>query len=245
MLIAFVRASSPARADVSMIHVRSIGIRCLDGGTSVAHVELRADADGQTFADSIGLACYDYFGHRKFDLPRVFRTMAGQSWDQGRSWLFAVAGFPAATGLVPDLAWHEVGQVAADAAGTVRFEDVAVAPEHRYAYRLTWTGAGGAAVTAGEVSVLVPPAYRFALSGARPNPTAGPLVVAFELPREGEAALELLDVAGRRVLARSVHLGAGDHTLELRDDGAVRPGFYLLRLRFGAESATRRVIVTR
>lgn len=66
-----------------------------------------------------------------------------------------------------------------------------------------------------------------------------------EVRSDAPATLELLDVSGRRLLARAVGaLGAGSHVLTL-EGGGIRAGTYFIRLTQGARSATRRAVVTR
>ncbi len=85
----------------------------------------------------------------------------------------------------------------------------------------------------------------FALEGAQPNPASGAgLHVAFALPTGAAARLELLDVSGRRVLAREVGLlGAGRHTVNLAGGRKVAPGLYWVRLTQGASRRTMRAAV--
>jgi len=91
-----------------------------------------------------------------------------------------------------------------------------------------------------------PQHQRLDLEGARPNPARGIVRAAFTLPDARPAALELFDIAGRRVLSRDVgSLGAGSHMLGLRPAAPLVPGLYLLRLRTADHALSRRVIVTR
>jgi hypothetical protein len=85
----------------------------------------------------------------------------------------------------------------------------------------------------------------FALEVVRPNPvSADRMVAAFVLAEPGVARLELLDVAGRRVLAREVgSLGVGRHTVQFGSETRLAPGLYLVRLSAGARSFVRRVVV--
>jgi len=68
--------------------------------------------------------------------------------------------------------------------------------------------------------------------------------VAFALPSEAAARLELLDVSGRRVRAREVgSLGAGRHRVNLAEGRRVTPGLYWVRLTQGPNRRTTRVAV--
>ncbi len=111
-------------------------------------------------------------------------------------------------------------------------------------FALRWTaygnsGASGANWYLDDVSIAEnltdapPPAPR--LAAVRPNPSRGPVRVAFTLPSAQRVALEVFDLGGRRVrtLARGAW-PAGDHeaawdALDARGQ-PVPPGVYLLRL---------------
>jgi streptogramin lyase len=92
-------------------------------------------------------------------------------------------------------------------------------------------------------------ALAFGLEPVRPNPIAAgrSLTVRFTLARAGEARLELVDVAGRRVARREVgELGAGAHAVDLLAGAggrATRAGVYFVRLAQGGDEAVRRVVV--
>jgi hypothetical protein len=79
----------------------------------------------------------------------------------------------------------------------------------------------------------------------RPHPAVRDLVVAFTLPSRDAARLELVDVAGRRVLARDLTgLTPGCHALRL--ETPLPPvGLYFLRLTQSGRSVTARVVVCR
>jgi myo-inositol-hexaphosphate 3-phosphohydrolase len=71
-------------------------------------------------------------------------------------------------------------------------------------------------------------------------------VVELTLPDARPGALEVFDVAGRRIWSRRVEgLGQGTHRVELAGPKPLRAGFYVVRLRHGARSITTRVLVTR
>ena len=76
---------------------------------------------------------------------------------------------------------------------------------------------------------------------SRPIPV-GTFRARFSLPRSGEAALELIDLQGRRVIARALgRLPAGPHAAEcLAVPARLANGLYWLRLRQGDETTARR-----
>src|SRR5262249_35716568 len=88
---------------------------------------------------------------------------------------------------------------------------------------------------------------RLVLDRVYPNPVRSALNVRFVLPADGDAGIELLDLAGRRVLERALGSpGAGPHTVSLAGaTGSLAPGVYFLRLTQGSEAVTRRVAVSR
>ena len=93
--------------------------------------------------------------------------------------------------------------------------------------------------------MVVPASLALALEGARPNPAVGALWVAFTLPDDARARLELFDLAGRQVEAREVGArGPGRHVVRL-DDGALAPGLYWAALTQGARTLRVRVVVVR
>jgi hypothetical protein len=82
------------------------------------------------------------------------------------------------------------------------------------------------------------------LSVIGPDRSGGPLRVEFHLPSDEAATLEVLDVTGRRHLAREVgSLGAGHHQMAFRD--VLPAGIYLVRLAQGSRVQVRKAIVLR
>jgi hypothetical protein len=142
------------------------------------------------------------------------------------------------------LDWVSIGQAASDGTGQVAFEDRDITPGARYGYRLGVIEAGSETF-AGEVWVEVPAELTLALDGLRPHPAVGDLVVSFTLASRDAACLELVDVAGRRVLARELTgLAPGRHTLRL-DTAPPQVGVYFLRLTQDGRSVTARSAITR
>jgi hypothetical protein len=83
---------------------------------------------------------------------------------------------------------------------------------------------------------------RLALEGARPNPALSTLRVSFTLASREPAWLEVIDIAGRRLIRREVgSLGPGAHSLTLDDSPPLRPGLYFLRLMQGPRVLSARV----
>jgi hypothetical protein len=95
-------------------------------------------------------------------------------------------------------------------------------------------------------SVDLPAAFHLALNGFRPNPALRSPVVAFTLADGSPATIEVLDLAGRRVLRRDLGgLGAGRHVLALDGGARLAPGAYLMRLRQAGRVLTARGVVVR
>jgi hypothetical protein len=144
-----------------------------------------------------------------------------------------------------DGGWQVLGEATVDGSGTAAYDDRTVVSGTRYGYRVTW-GPEGAAQQGGETWVDVP-GYALALAGAQPNPAVGSdLRVAFTLPDATPAALELLDVAGRRIARREVGtLGAGRHVEPVSPGQRVAAGLYWLRLTQGGQTRSARTVVVR
>jgi Galactose oxidase, central domain len=124
------------------------------------------------------------------------------------------------------------------------FIDRTAAPRERYAYRLSWS-IGAAAQVTPEVWVDVP-ALRFALAPGSANPSSAGLSAKVSLIDGTAAKLEVMDVAGRRLLAREVgFLGPGDHVIELARPGVLSAGVYLVRLSRPGEARVMRTAVLR
>src|SRR5439155_7141785 len=124
--------------------------------------------------------------------------------------------------------WRTLAPVVPSADGALRFEDTAVTPGTRYAYRVTWSTGAVASTTAPAWADV--PALHLGLARVA-NPVRDALTASFSLPDGSPARLALIDVTGRAVVTREVgSLGAGDHTVSLAARGALAPGRYWLRL---------------
>jgi hypothetical protein len=146
----------------------------------------------------------------------------------------------------PSTNWASLEQLHPDGQGRLGFEDRAVDAGARYGYRLALEGATSAQSTTTETWVDVPRSVAFAISGASPNPTRGPLFVRMTLPTGDPVRLELLDVTGRRVRERTITAPmAGAQSFALSDRAPLDPGVYFVRATQGPRSASARVAVVR
>ncbi len=153
------------------------------------------------------------------------------------------------------VAWDPIATLTADAGGRLAHEDHTVGAGARYRYRLGVRDRDEVSYY-GSVSVAVPPPAPlpsppeqpaiFALLGATPNPAVSGLVVSFSLPDALPARLELMDVAGRRLVTREVGtLGAGVHVIDLAAGRTIRAGVYLIRLTRDGRSVVSRAVTIR
>ena len=135
--------------------------------------------------------------------------------------------------------WQDRLVTSPDGSGRVVVVDTDVEVGHRYGYRLRFVSGH-----AGEVNLDLPAQHRLSLAGFHPNPAVGPLTIAYSLASTAPARLEILDVAGRRVHARTLERpGPGPQRLSL---AGVRlaPGIYILRLeQSGTRIVTRSVVL--
>jgi hypothetical protein len=92
----------------------------------------------------------------------------------------------------------------------------------------------------GVVSVAEAGATPFELALAPSPAHGGALLVRFSLPSNAPARVDLLDIAGRRVLTREIVApGPGPASTDLAEGRRIAPGMYFLRLRQGTLVATR------
>lgn len=133
--------------------------------------------------------------------------------------------------------WEKLGDVVPD--GTrVEYLDQGAVAGRRYAYRLETSRCG----TLGEIWIDWDRRALNLLAEVWPNPAARVFNVVFDLPRAGDARLELWDLQGRRIEAREVGaMGVGRHTISFGGPVRLSPGIYLVRLLQGDEVATARV----
>ena len=102
-----------------------------------------------------------------------------------------------------------------------------------------------------SVDEAAPPAGRIGFAAPTPNPAAGPVRLAFDLPAAAAVRLEIFDVQGRRVLRLlKDELDAGPHsvTWDARIDGRPAPaGVYYARLQVfgpaGDHELQRKIVI--
>jgi hypothetical protein len=212
-------------------------------GAIVAWTDARAGAAGSG---------WDVFAQRTPDDPVVPVLVALVSVDATRergriAWRREQgAGESAAVERrVADGPWSEIATLLPDARGGYVVEDRDVVAGARYTYRLA-LGLDGIVSRSGEVTVGIPGALALALDPPWPNPAAAAFTIAFTVPTDGAATLELLDLSGRRIELRAVGtLGAGRHTLRLGESAPLAPGLYFVRLTAAGRNVTARVCVAR
>ncbi len=139
--------------------------------------------------------------------------------------------------------WTSLASVNASPTGRLVWSETGLEPGTRVGWRLA-LGAGGGAPYAGETWLDVPREARLAIRGFTPNPGRGEVQLAFTLASRERASLQMLDLAGRRVLLRDVSaFGPGTHRVPL---GATLPaGVYWLRLAQGRDVVVTRGVLVR
>ena len=136
-------------------------------------------------------------------------------------------------------------------------ETLTTAPPTPGNYTFTLTATDGIdTTTASTVLVVQAPVSvdealprEFALSPARPTPSAGRVTLEFLVPREADVQLSVLDVQGREVqtLASGRH-APGRHTVHWdgRSRGGRAPaGLYFVRLQTPDRSLVQRLVLSR
>jgi hypothetical protein len=104
----------------------------------------------------------------------------------------------------------------------------------------------GANETGAAVGVESPAQVDWAIGGVRPNPARDGFTVAFSLPDDAEARIDVMDLHGRRVLGRSLAgIGRGSHVVTFAEARDLAAGVYWVRLGHGGRSLATRVVVVK
>ncbi|MEQ1832343.1 MAG: hypothetical protein ABL977_04745, partial [Candidatus Eisenbacteria bacterium] len=102
LFAALVALAAPARAAVDRVVVGEFMLRCSDGGSAGAFLELIADGPGQSFDAGVGLRLLGPSGSVLLDMPGVFGSHTAQPWPQGQHYLIATEAFALLTSVTPD-----------------------------------------------------------------------------------------------------------------------------------------------
>lgn len=93
------------------------------------------------------------------------------------------------------------------------------------------------------------PPLEFRLEQNAPNPFSSATAIGFQLAAAGPVALEVFDVAGRRVWAKAASLPPGAHRITWRgaapDEAPLPSGIYFYRLTTAQGVATRKLTISR
>jgi hypothetical protein len=144
----------------------------------------------------------------------------------------------------PGGAWGTVAQLVSNGSRRLEYEDHDVVAGRSYDYRIGVV-MNGAERLFGEWRIDVPSGFELKVRGIRPQPGGPRVFLAFSIPKSDPVRLEMLDVAGRRVLSRDLGaLDAGNQLVPLGDLG-LSSGVYIARIVQDGKSATAKVIVAR
>jgi hypothetical protein len=141
--------------------------------------------------------------------------------------------------------WQTITTLLTGGDGMIRYQDHDVVAGTHYDYRLgSWDV--DHEIYFGQASVDVP-ALALAIGSLRPNPSMGGAVMLFyTTAAAGSVRLDVLDVAGRRVLGRDlVAPSGGRYSLSLGETARWPAGVYAVRLRQGTQTVGARLVVSR
>jgi hypothetical protein len=120
---------------------------------------------------------------------------------------------------------------------------------HTYWYRLAFEDAGRTWASSPIEATAFEPVAAVALSRIAPTPSHGPVTIAFDIPRESDVTITILDVQGR-VTARIAdgRRTAGRYQIAWSGTGPGGPlpsGIYFVRLEAAGRSVFRRFVLAR
>lgn len=146
--------------------------------------------------------------------------------------------------------WRERGTMVRSEHLPFAFRDSLLRPEtdHEYELQVDWRGRTRdvgrilTRTTSGPPPIDRPDRVGFARALA--NPLRSPWIARVQLPEGSRASLELIDLSGRLRLRQDLTgIVAGTHEVPIDVDGGIAPGLYVLRLRDGGVSASRRIVL--
>jgi hypothetical protein len=138
--------------------------------------------------------------------------------------------------------YSAIAEVFADGNGYVAYVDRDVTPGTRYGYRLSQSS-GGVETLSAETWIDVPGVATFLLDQVWPNPSRGDVHVSLGLAGDGPGRIEVLDLAGRRVVFRDLTLGPGRHVVSLPEARRLPAGIYAVRVTEGPRSLARSLVI--
>lgn len=145
--------------------------------------------------------------------------------------------------------WSEVdAQFMLEGSATTAL-DRSVQAGQTYFYRLATIDRDGRGATFGPLTATAGrPILEYALDGISPNPTEGPAVIDYSVPRASDVSVIMYDLQGREVatLASGAHPVGRYHVTwsgEV-DGGLAKAGVYFVRLTAPKVTQTRRVVVS-
>ncbi|MBI1795511.1 MAG: S8 family peptidase [Candidatus Eisenbacteria bacterium] len=118
-----------------------------------------------------------------------------------------------------------------------------------YYYRLDATYRSGQTATFGPIQASAGEAItEFALKDGAPNPTAGPTLIEYAVPKIGDVRVSLYDLQGREVaVLASGHHPVGRYQVTWSGDvdgGPAAAGVYFLHMKAAGFAQTRRIVVS-
>jgi hypothetical protein len=140
--------------------------------------------------------------------------------------------------------WTRLNEAPITGRNPYSFVDADVDPGVFYEYKLEAVLAEGPEIL-GTAAGTVAGACAFALHAARPNPSYGSAVIAFELSAGADVDLSVYDLSGRKVATVAAGwMPPGAHEREC-DVSALAPGVYVYRLTAGDWTGAKKMVVVR
>jgi hypothetical protein len=153
-------------------------------------------------------------------------------------------------GTTTDGPWTRIDAERRIESGATVVLDRSVEPGQTFYYRLVATQLDGRLLTFGPITATRGGStLGFALARISPNPSLGPTLIEFALPREAPVRLSVADVQGREVvLLATGSYRAGTHQVTWSgqtDRGDASPGLYFICLKTPEGTMVRRLALTR
>jgi len=223
---------------------------CTEAGEQYG-VALRADGGGgayATWSDNVLPARATFLRARPTlsgELPRLVSIEVGP----GRAHLVWRGAVGDATPYLVqrrsgEEGWRSIRESSLGPEGALEHEDRGVAPGSHVVYRLA-VQRGEALVSLEEADVDIPLPMPLALRFVHTEDRGRQVRVSYVLETHDRATLEVLDIAGRRVLVRDLGApGAGEHEFRFSSD-PLAAGIYFVRLHQGQRLRTARLVLIR